>query len=444
MIFPPQGYKNISYKWLNQGMIFRPHGSYSESNIAEAYQLLPVHLLWQIKQVNTIQGQRYVDRRNSFGGKASGLLFIAFNALVAWIAKNERGINDLASYCDDTFGVELLSNFTFYEPYQCSLPANQTSLLELWDELGIPHKEKKQVYGSNLTIIGINVDMHELLLTLPSESRTDLLDHLREFTRTPEKNSVKYSLKDFQQLSGWFNWALNVYPLLRPALSNVYAKMLHAMPDKPLTKLYVNNLIRSDLLWAIDHLSRLPGTRVLRSMDWDINDADLPVYCNASLTGLGFWFPGLSVGFWSRIPEDPPTGTIFYFEALSVLNTVIHSTSLGTSVTKLVMFTDNMNTVQMFNSLSALPAYNEILKSSVDHLLSDIDNPIDLRVIHIAGELNTVADALSREYFHTAIDHAPNIVIKKFSPPRFRRESGEVKNDQFRHCVQATSATCLD
>ena len=30
MIFPPQGYKNISYKWLGQGMIFRPHGSYSE------------------------------------------------------------------------------------------------------------------------------------------------------------------------------------------------------------------------------------------------------------------------------------------------------------------------------------------------------------------------------------------------------------------------------
>ena len=33
MIFPPQGYKNISYKWLNQGMIFRPHGSYSEISL---------------------------------------------------------------------------------------------------------------------------------------------------------------------------------------------------------------------------------------------------------------------------------------------------------------------------------------------------------------------------------------------------------------------------
>ena len=81
----------------------------------------------------------------------------------------------------------------------------------------------------------------------------------------------------------------------------------------------------------------------------------------------------------------------------------------------------------MFNSLSALPVYNNILKGSVDHLLSDIGNPIDLRVIHIAGKLNTVADTLSQEHFHTVIDYAPGIVINNFSPPRFRRESGEVK-----------------
>ena len=59
-----------------------------KSNIAEAYWLLPMHPLWQIKQINTIQGQRHVDCRNCFGGKASGSLFISFNALVTWIAKN--------------------------------------------------------------------------------------------------------------------------------------------------------------------------------------------------------------------------------------------------------------------------------------------------------------------------------------------------------------------
>ena len=33
-----------------------------KSDIAEAYCLIPVHPLWQIKQINTIEGLRHVDR----------------------------------------------------------------------------------------------------------------------------------------------------------------------------------------------------------------------------------------------------------------------------------------------------------------------------------------------------------------------------------------------
>ena len=225
-------------------------------------------------------------------------------------------------------------------------------------------------------------------------------------------------------LAGWFNWALNVYPLLKPALSNIYAKMGHSKPDKPLTKLYVNNSIRSDLLWAIDHIRRLPGTRVLQSLDWDPENADLVAYCDASLDGLGYWFPGLSAGFWSVIPDDGPKDTIFYFEALSVLSAIIHSTSFGFPISRLTVYTDNLNTVQIFNSFSALPVYNDILKAAVDHLLSDINNPIQLRVIHVPGHSNTVADALSRGELHTVVDEIPGIVIDIFSPPRIRRELG--------------------
>lgn len=78
----------------------------------------------------------------------------------------------------------------------------------------------------------------------------------------------------------------------------------------------------------------------------------------------------------------------------------------------------------MFNSLSALPAYNDILKAAVDHLLSDLSTPIQLRVLHVSGEDNTIADTLSRGRLHTVVNNIPNIVIKPFSPPRFRRESG--------------------
>jgi hypothetical protein len=395
-----------------------------KSDISDAYRNLPMHPLWQVKQINTIERQRHVDRRNCFGGKGSGSLFIAFNSLVSWIGKNEYKIPDTNTYSDDSFGVELTKNITFYEPYKRSMPTTQATLLGMWDDLGIPHKDKKQVSGQILTIIGIDVDANNMTLTLPAQNKKELITQLNEFARTPEGNGVKYSLKDFQRLAGWFNWALNVYPLLKPALSNVYAKMSHSKPDKPLTKLYVNNAIRSDLLWAVDHLSRLPGTRVLKSLDWDPDTADVIAYCDASLSGLGFWFPGLSAGFWSPIPEDPPQDTIFYFEALSVLSAIIHSTSLGFPINKLVVYTDNLNTVQIFNSLSALPAYNEILKSAVDHLLSDLDNPIQLQVLHVPGDLNTVADALSRGQLHTVVDNVPNIVIHPFTPPRIRRESG--------------------
>ena len=367
-----------------------------KSDILDAYRNLPMHPLWQIKQVNTIQGQRHVDRCNCFGGKGSGSLFIAFNSLVTWVGKNEYHIPDLGTYSDDSFGVELAKNMILYEPYGRFMPTNQVTLLNLWTRVGIPFKEKKQIFGENLTIIGIEVDANNLTLTLPEENRIELITQLNDFARTPEKSGVKYSLRDFQRLAGWFNWALNVYPLLKPALSNVYAKMSHSKPDKPLTKLYVNNSIRSDLLWAINHIDRLPSTRVIQSMDWDLDSADLVTYCDASLEGLGYWFPGLCAGFWSPIPEDPPKDTIFYFEALSVLSALLHTTSFSFPITKLVIYTDNLNTVQMFNSFSALPSYNEILKRAVDHLLSNVDNLIQLRVIHVPGHLNTIADALSR------------------------------------------------
>lgn len=86
-----------------------------KSDISDAYRNLPMHLLWQIKQVNMIQQQRHIDRRNCFGGKGSGSLFIAFNSLVTWVGKNVYKIPDLGTYSDDSFGVELAKNLTFYE-----------------------------------------------------------------------------------------------------------------------------------------------------------------------------------------------------------------------------------------------------------------------------------------------------------------------------------------
>ena len=115
---------------------------------------------------------------------------------------------------------------------------------------------------------------------------------------------------------------------------------------------------------------------------------------------------------------NPPKDTIIYFEALSILSAIIHSTSFGFPINRLTIYTDNLNTVQMFNSLSALPAYNKILKSAVNYLIMDVENHIQLRVVHVPGHDNIITDALSRGELHVVVNNIPNIVINTFSPPQ--------------------------
>jgi hypothetical protein len=70
----------------------------------------------------------------------------------------------------------------------------------------------------------------------------------------------------------------------------------------------------------------------------------------------------------------------------------------------------------MFNSLYALLAYNPILITAVDLMISA---GIQLRVFHIPCDENQVADALSRFDNTTACVLHPGLIIQNFSPPRF-------------------------
>ena len=114
-----------------------------KSDVAEAYRLMPVHPFWQIKQINTIDSLHFVNRNNAFGGHASGCIWITFSSLVAWIAKNVKGIPHLSVYSDDFFAPELQENFIWYDKFQKFIPSAQKQLLDLWTELGIPFKDKK-------------------------------------------------------------------------------------------------------------------------------------------------------------------------------------------------------------------------------------------------------------------------------------------------------------
>ena len=188
-----------------------------KSDIADAYQLLHMHPNWQIKQIVTVNGKHYVDWNLAFGSSGSPGIFISFNSLVTWIAKYVKEIHYISDYVNDSSGCNQKGDMSFYPPYGKELPTDQCHLLLLWDELGIPHKEHKQVYGSPLTIIGIDIDANRMSLSLPQDAKECLLSELRYWAAKPPKSSSgSFRLKYWEQLAGWFNWALNVYPLLCP------------------------------------------------------------------------------------------------------------------------------------------------------------------------------------------------------------------------------------
>lgn len=154
-----------------------------------------------------------------------------------------------------------------------------------------------------------------------------------------------------------------------------------------------------------------------RARAWGPRAADLTIFCDASLDGLGFWCPQRGQAFLAEKPVAPPglEDHIFWFEALCVLGALEWAASLASPPQRLAIYTDNLNTVQMFESLRALPGYDDILLSACQTLLS---TQINLRVWHIPGAQNTIADALSRHLLHLVRQYRPDLAIYTFTPPR--------------------------
>ena len=230
-----------------------------KSDISEAYCTMPMHPFWQIKQAVHVDGLLHIDWCGVFGGRRSGDFWVSFNGLVTWIAREIKDIPDLLVYSDDSYGLNEFDKYTFYIPYSKLLPTKQFHLLSLWDDIGLPHKEQKQLSGPILPIIGIKVNPVRLTYTLSSDARKDLIDELLRFCchrsnkAGRRTGSSSYPLKKWQRLAGWLNWSFNVFPLLRPGLFNIYQKLRGK--TEPNDLIFVNNAVRDNLSWTVGPLS---------------------------------------------------------------------------------------------------------------------------------------------------------------------------------------------
>jgi len=108
----------------------------------------------------------------------------------------------------------------YHEPYGGYFPSDQTKLLKLWDEMDIPHEEKKQIYGPIIPFIGFDIDPNQMTISVADDKRTALLVWICVFMEVGKRRP----LHDFLSIAGHINWSLTVYPLLHLCLSALYAK----------------------------------------------------------------------------------------------------------------------------------------------------------------------------------------------------------------------------
>jgi hypothetical protein len=205
------------------------------------------------------------------------------------------------------------------------------------------------------------------------------------------------------------NWSFNIFPLLKPALSNIYEKISGKVESH--AKVFMSKGVIDDLDWFISNAKLSDGIHVFDNVDWNIDQADIIDGC---MSRLGFYFEHSHEAFQSLLPHSLPKDTIFYFETLVIISIVEAVTHMTVIPACLVVFSDNTNAIDIFHSLRCKPTYNDLLKFAVSILLK---HGIPLHVIHVHRTDNVIADLLSWFENVQALATYLGLSISSFEPP---------------------------
>lgn len=349
-----------------------------------------------MRQVVKIKDLFYVDRCVNFGSSASPMIWCAYFLLVLWIAWSELGLEEFSSFMDDTWGLSLATDIISFKDR--SIPLNQAKFLALFDFLKIPWNWDKQVWGVELEVIGHWIDCNKMIISLEDVKQLALAQELNSFA-----SELSHPLVQWSRMTGWANWGLNCFPLGRWALQSSWDKMA----GKTLRNALVpsNSTSRADLKWLAAAFSSWDGRQLLDSFSWKLDEANITFFCDACPTGIGLWIPKENIGYTFSLP--PPSRDIYWAELTAVVSCIMISKER--SAHKVVVFTDSENVVDLFSSHRAIDTVRQMFKTAVDLMLNF---KMDIKVKHVPGERNVIADNLSRNNLSLARSNVPTLQIE--------------------------------
>ena len=356
-------------------------------DLQNAYRMVPVH-----PDDHQLLGIRwgqdvYIDTALPFGLRSAPKIFAALSDALAWIL-HSRGATHQLHYLDDFLLLGAPGSQECSQSLQLTLATCQ--------ELGVPvASHKTEGPTCCLTFLGIHIDSVSMELSLLADKLARVSAMVRDWS-----NKRVATKRQLQSLIGTLSHAATVVAPGRTFLRRLIEVM--SIPKRQHHHVRLNNEFRSDIQWWAAFLQRWNGKSIYPPQQ--------PAHAFWS-DASGSWGGGACnhTFQWFQL-QWPQSWQQCHIAAKEMVPVVVAVAIWGQAwqSSTVLAFSDNMAVVW---ALAAGTARDPLLMHLLRclHFFCALFN-IAIEAKHIAGTLNTAADALSRDKldtFHSCVPQAP-------------------------------------
>ena len=332
-------------------------------------------------------GKYYYDMTLPFGLRSAPFIFNQLSEAVEWILLNHCGISFVCHILDDFLIIEPSAPKPLFDLY-CR--QSLSSMLLAFKESRYSHC-KSQNTGTfyNPRIYGYRIRLHKN--GSPSATRYKVERLSSAFASFRDRKSC--TLKELQSLIGTLNFACKVVPPGRPFLQRMIQLTRNVSSAHHHIKL--NKGFFKDLAMWETFLTDWNGSNFFLPSSWTTS-VSLSLHTDAS-GSIGFggifgshWFQGT----WQPHQQLGSPGISIAWQEMYALVVACHLWASAFSNKRILLFCDNQSVVNIVNSKrSHIPRVMDLVR----HLtLLTLKFNFYVRVQHIEGKRNEIADSLSR------------------------------------------------
>ena len=252
------------------------------------------------------------------------------------------------------------------------------TLFSLFEFLGIPINPSKVVPPSkSLTCMGINVNLETKQLTIPQEKLLEILDMCRMYA-----NKKFITKKQLQSLLGKLLYLHRCVPPAR-----IFVNRLLNTLRKASTRIIMDSKMKKDIAWFESFLIQFNGKVMFQH-----GRLEVPVFVDASLSGMGAWWDGHAYAVSRHIPATWNLN----ITQLEMLNVLILLRTFGAMWVNQAIHVhiDNQAVVYALKHGRIKDEFMQAVARSIWLIAAAKD--IQITCSHIAGSSNSKADILSR------------------------------------------------